>query len=113
MYHLGLFSTRLELREVSVAFDLDPRERWSSFLQDAVMADVAKRGKIATIFCLAKCQEIRQSSYAENLIEQVRHFLKMSIRHDTQVPPAPRYIKIYIGRDKCEILPVILDTSMS
>ena len=109
MCYLGLFSSHTDLREISVAFDLDPREEWSSFLQDPVMTDVAKRGKIATIFCKAKSQEIRDSSYAESLIEQVRHFLKMSIKHDKQVPPAPRYIKIYIGSDKCETLPVALD----
>jgi hypothetical protein len=95
MCHLGLFSSQPELREVSVAFDMDPIKGWSSFLQGPVMTDVAKRGKIVTIFCKARDQEIRDSSYAESLIEQVRHFLKMSIQHDTRVPPAPRYIKVY------------------
>jgi hypothetical protein len=73
------------------------------------MTDVAKRGKIATIFCKAKFRKIRDSPYAESLIEQVKDFLKISIKHDTRVPPAPRCIKIYIGSDECEILPITLD----
>jgi hypothetical protein len=97
---------------VCVAFDLDLRREWLSFVQDPVMTDMAKRGKIATIFCKAVNQEIRGSSYAESLLEQVKDLLKISIKHDTRVPPAPRYIKIYNGSNKYEILPVTLDRAI-
>jgi hypothetical protein len=110
MCHLGLFSSQPELREVSVAFDMDPIRGWSLFFQGPVMTDVVKRGKIVTIFCKARDQKIRHSSYAQSLIEQVRDFLRMSIKHDTRVPPAPRYIKIYVGDHGHEILLVTLNS---